>query len=105
MSRGGASASRARGECARSRSCPTGSAEIVSPSNAAHDRVTKRRLYAAHGVARYWIVDPVARTVEAMALAGGRWVDAGSFGDEERARIPPFDAIELELAPLFPPRG
>lgn len=79
--------------------------EIVSPSNQAHDRVKKRRLYAASGVAFYWIVDPAERTLEALRLVNGVWVDAGSFDEEAIARIPPFDSIELEVARLFPPRS
>lgn len=31
--------------------------EVVSPSNAVHDLVTKRAVYAAHGIDHYWIVD------------------------------------------------
>lgn len=77
--------------------------EILSPSNVAHDRVHKRRLYAAHGVPFYWIVDPEARTLEALRLHEGVWVDAGSHDDTATARIPPFEAIELEVGRLFPP--
>jgi Uma2 family endonuclease len=79
--------------------------EIVSPSNEANDRVKKRRLYAAAGVAFYWIVDPAARTLEASRLVSGVRVDAGSFDDESIARVPPFEAIELEVGRLFPPRS
>jgi len=42
--------------------------EVLSPSNAAHDRVTKRRLYAKHEVPYYWLVDPQTRTLEALRL-------------------------------------
>lgn len=38
--------------------------EVVSPSSARGDRLTKRRLYQRQGVATYWIVDPDARLVE-----------------------------------------
>ena len=38
--------------------------EIVSPSSARADRVTKRRLYQERGVATYWVVDHEARLVE-----------------------------------------
>lgn len=79
--------------------------EVVSPSNAAHDRVTKRRLYAEHGVASYWIVDPDARTLEALALSAGGWHEIGSYGDGDVARISPFEEIELDGGRLFPPLG
>ncbi len=79
-------------------------AEIISPSNEAHDRVTKRRLYAEQGVPHYWIVDPEARTLEALTLEAGRWVDAGSFDESASARVAPFAAVELPVARLFLPR-
>ncbi|GAC1351733.1 MAG: hypothetical protein NVS3B20_19220 [Polyangiales bacterium] len=77
--------------------------EIISPSNEAHDRVKKRRLYARFGVPFYWIVDPAARTLEALQLVSDRWVEVGSFDDAAVARIAPFEAIELEVGRLFPP--
>ena len=77
--------------------------EIVSPSNAAADRVTKSRLYAEHGAQHYWIVDPAEGTLEALRLEGGAWVDAGRFDGSSLARIAPFEAIELPVGRLFPP--
>jgi Uma2 family endonuclease len=78
--------------------------EVLSASNEAHDRVTKRRIYAEHGVAHYWIVDPEARTLEALTLEQGRWVDAGSFDETATARIAPFTEVELPIGRLFLPR-
>lgn len=78
--------------------------EVLSESNEAYDRVTKRSLYAKHGVTHYWIVDPLAHTLEALTLEGGRWVDAGSFDETSVARIRPFEAIELAVGRLFLPR-
>jgi Uma2 family endonuclease len=83
---------------------PDWACEVLSESNEAHDRVTKRNLYAKHGVAHYWIVDPEALTLEALTLEGGRWVDAGSFDETSLARIPPFDSVELPVGRLFLPR-
>jgi Uma2 family endonuclease len=77
--------------------------EVVSPTNAGHDRVTKRELYAKHGVPHYWIADPVAGTLETLRLEGARWVDAGAFDRTARARIAPFEAVEIDLSRLFPP--
>ncbi|HWL85290.1 MAG TPA: Uma2 family endonuclease [Polyangiaceae bacterium] len=77
--------------------------EILSPSNSTHDRITKRRIYARHRVSYYWIVDPIVRTLEAFALEGERWYDAGSYDETETARIPPFEAVEIPIGRLFLP--
>ena len=47
----------------RLESAPSLAMEIISPSSATKDRVTKRDLYARHGVPEYWLVDPDAETV------------------------------------------
>jgi Uma2 family endonuclease len=39
-------------------------AEVLSPSTARHDRVTKRHYYQGQGVPEYWIADVDARIVE-----------------------------------------
>lgn len=79
--------------------------EITSVSNAGNDRVTKRELYARYRVAHYWIADPAARTLETLRLdpATRRWVDSGAFDATSVGRIPPFEAIELDLSRVFPP--
>ena len=41
-------------------------AEILSPSNSAHDLEVKRELYARHGIPEYWILDPDRETVLAL---------------------------------------
>ncbi len=78
--------------------------EVLSPGNAAHDRVTKRRLYARHRVPYYWIVDPHPRTLEALRLEGELWVETGSWGDGDVARVEPFEALALDVGRLFTPR-
>jgi len=78
--------------------------EVLSPATAARDRVTKRALYARAGVLHYWLIDPAARVLEALALRDGTWVEVGSYDDTSTARIAPFDAIELDVGRLFLPR-
>ena len=78
--------------------------EVLSPSTAARDRVTKRNLYARAGVTHYWLIDPDARVLEALALRDGGWLEIGVYDESATARIPPFEAIELEIARLFLPR-
>lgn len=79
-------------------------AEVQSPSTAADDRVTKRTLYARAGVPFLWLVDPDARTLEAFGLGDASWALLGSYDETARARIPPFEDIELEVGRLFLPR-
>ncbi len=47
--------------------------EILSPGaeNLRRDRIAKRQLYARHGVAEYWMVDPVQRALEVYRLQTG----------------------------------
>jgi Uma2 family endonuclease len=78
--------------------------EVLSPSTAARDRITKRRLYAQAGIPFYWLIDPELRAVEALALRDGVWVELGVVDDTATARIAPFDAIELEIGRLFLPK-
>lgn len=78
--------------------------EVLSPSTAARDRVTKSQLYATQGICHYWLVDVDSRTLEAFELHEGRWVLVGAFADGDSARIPPFEKVELQLARLFLPR-
>lgn len=78
--------------------------EVLSPSSQQIDRVTKRALYAQHGIAFYWIVDPEARTLEALELRDGRWLELGAWDDTATAAIAPFAAIPLEIGRLFLPK-
>lgn len=77
--------------------------EVLSPSNAATDRVHKRNLYARAGVPFFWLVDPAERTLETLRLRDGVWMDAGTYDETATVRAAPFDGIELEVARLFPP--
>ena len=38
--------------------------EVLSPSSARHDRITKRRYYQKHGVPDYWVIDCEACGIE-----------------------------------------
>ena len=73
---------------------PTLAIEIMSPSTVQIDRGTKLQLYARHRVPHYWIVDPVARTVEAYTLRSGAY--------ELSVRAEPFPDLEILLASLWP---
>jgi len=62
-------------------------------------------VYAREGVRYAWLVDPIARTLEAFALGeGGLWKLAGEHRGDARVRVAPFNALELDLAPSWASR-
>lgn len=71
--------------------------EVLSSSTRRYDLRTKRPYYASIGVSHLWIVDPDALLVTASALENGRWLELGVWSDETDARIPPFDAVPLNV--------
>lgn len=75
--------------------------EVISPSTVRIDRTLKMGIYAREGVRHLWLVDPIAKTVEAFRLEGARWVLLGAWGGHDQVRIEPFEALELELAALW----
>jgi Uma2 family endonuclease len=75
--------------------------EVLSPRTAQHDRADKMRIYAREGVSHAWLVDPLARTLEAMRLETDKWLLLGVHKDGARVRAEPFEAFELELGVLW----
>jgi Uma2 family endonuclease len=71
--------------------------EVVSPSTGRLDRVRKLPIYLRERVSFVWLVDPLCKTVEAYQHNGEHWVILGVWSEEQTARIPPFDAVELDL--------
>ena len=72
--------------------------EVLSTSTRRHDLRIKRPFYARMGVTQLWVVDPDAYVVTSSVLENGRWSELGVWSDEADARIPPFDAVEINVA-------
>ncbi len=79
--------------------------EILSPSSVRWDRLTESEAYARHGVTFLWLIDPAAEVLEAYTLRERRWLRLGGRSGDDVARIPPFEAIELTLTPLWVREG
>jgi Uma2 family endonuclease len=75
--------------------------EVLSPSTAMVDRTQKPEIYRQQGVPWLWFVDPAARTIEALRNSSGGWLVAGAFGGGSEARIPPFDAVAIDIGALW----
>ncbi|HEX3697715.1 MAG TPA: Uma2 family endonuclease [Polyangia bacterium] len=75
--------------------------EVLSPGTARLDRGRKLPAYAREGVGHAWLVDPTSRTVEVLGLDQGGWRLLTTCGDDDLVRLPPFDAVELDLLALW----
>ncbi len=78
--------------------------EVLSESTARHDRQRKRPIYARERVGHLWLVDPMVRIVEVFRLDGPSYRSVATYGEDDVVRLEPFDAVELELAALWPGR-
>jgi Uma2 family endonuclease len=75
--------------------------EILSPSTESRDRQIKLPIYARYGVAHAWLVDPLKRTLEALARHGADWQLLGLWRDADTMAVAPFEAVPLDLAELW----
>ena len=79
--------------------------EVLSPSTQAIDRTDKLAIYAAFGVAHAWYLDPIARTLEVLALSGGKWLLAAAFKHADPVAAPPFEVHTFDLDVLWVPEA
>lgn len=79
--------------------------EVVSPGTERLDRAKKMPAYAREQIASLWLVNPLAWTLEVYPLVDGRWLLLATHEGSARVRAEPFDAIELDLGPLWGENG
>lgn len=79
--------------------------EILSAGreNISRDRVTKRRLYAKHGVSEYWIVDSENRSIEIHRLAGESLDLATLLRNDDEVTSHALPGFSCPLAKIFEP--
>ena len=75
--------------------------EVLSPGTAGRDRGIKMRRYAASGVAHYWLIDPLARTLEAYRLGEDGYALDGTFGEGDVFRPEVVPGLEIPLDELW----
>jgi Uma2 family endonuclease len=75
--------------------------EVFSPSNQAHDLLTKRALYERGGVREYWLVDPAARTIEILTLEDDRYRSLGAAAGDESVVSPLLAGEPFRAAAAF----
>lgn len=76
--------------------------EILSPNTVRLDRITKMAIYRDHAVPHVWLLDPVAKTLEAFGLGqSGTWLTLGLYADDQTIRAAPFHEVAIDLANLW----
>lgn len=75
--------------------------EILSPSTFRVDKIKKMPIYAHHGVGHIWLLEPLAKTMDAFRLDSGGWRLLASFSENDKVREEPFQDIEIDLGNLW----
>jgi Uma2 family endonuclease len=72
--------------------------EIVSPGYERKETLDLFPLLQRHWVPYYWLIWPQDRVLTAHQLDGAGYRVIATLSGEAAARVPPFDAIEIDLA-------
>jgi Uma2 family endonuclease len=75
--------------------------EVLSPSTERLDRARKLGVYARESTANAWLVNPDSRTLEVYRRLETTWLLLATHASDAVVRAEPFDAIELDLLPLW----
>jgi Uma2 family endonuclease len=75
--------------------------EVLSPGTAVRDQRTKRTLYEKHGVAEYWLVHPVDRSVTVYRLENNAYGKPLLFGVEDVCSPLAFPELVIAVADIF----
>lgn len=88
----------------RVRQPPDLAVEVLSPSTASNDRGRKMRMFQRYGVPEYWIVDPIAETIEIYRLAESAYALVGTFSGSEKMYSSALPDLTVVPSSVFPPR-
>jgi Uma2 family endonuclease len=75
--------------------------EVLSPASRARDRTMKAERHAALGVPHYWIVDPVARTLECYRLQHARYATVLTAESPALVTHPDWPGLTVDLAAIW----
>lgn len=75
--------------------------EILSRGTAKRDVGVKRRIYEASGVREYWVVDPIARRIEVLALRDRAYVTLGVHAIDATLTSSVLPGFQLVVRDVF----
>jgi excisionase family DNA binding protein len=86
---------------ARIDGAPTLVIEVISPSSSRKDRLQKMRIYQKAKIQHYWLLDPLAKSLECFAWHDGLYALVASGMDEEVLEHPDFTGLLIPLKSLW----
>ncbi|MCA1733789.1 MAG: Uma2 family endonuclease, partial [Acidobacteria bacterium] len=75
--------------------------EVLSPTTEDFDREQKLPRYAKEGVNHLWLIDPLHRRLEVYGRVERGWALLEEYGGDATVVAPPFEAVTIELGPLW----
>ena len=75
--------------------------EIDSEKSREEDLMTRRRLYARHGVREYWLLSPLTHRVEVLIWSEVGYIKINSQVASERIFSPLLPMLHISLAKIF----
>jgi Uma2 family endonuclease len=73
--------------------------EVLSPSNSYIDRVTKKEIYAAHGIPELWLVDPQNKSLEIYLPQTVQAIKI--YNEDEIVLAETLSALSFNLSSIF----
>ncbi|MFO7562483.1 MAG: Uma2 family endonuclease [Enhygromyxa sp.] len=75
--------------------------EVLSPSTAGRDQITKRALYERHGVQQYWLVHPTDRVVTIHRRAQAGFAPPDLFEARGVVPVAGYEGLEIDWDQAF----
>lgn len=75
--------------------------EVASPGTASYDRRDKQAIYALSCLPEYWLVDPLAHTVELLLLQSGHYRSLGIFHGQSTLPSPTLPNFAPHVSQFF----
>ena len=75
--------------------------EVLSPSTRRFDLPLERDRFPSAGIASYWLVDPLARTVTVLALDGGSYREVAVAAPGSPAQVSHPFVLTLDVGVVF----
>lgn len=75
--------------------------EVLSRSTEARDRGRKMELFARFRVPEYWIVDPIANTIEIYTLEAGGYSSPAMYAEQDQVHSPALPGLTFAARRVF----